>query len=121
MRVDHTVALRALATLEAPLAAQVALRGGLGGGADVARVAPETGAATRIRASAARTLTLGVARALLGVDYRVSPWLSLSAALSVDVDLDRAEYVLVRSDGSEAELTAPWRIRPALSFGVVLP
>jgi len=114
------VALRALATLETPIAARVALRAGLGAGADLARISPETSSAA-VRASAARTLTLGVGRALLGVDYRISPVLALWGAVTADVDLDRAQYVLVRSDGSEAELTAPWRIRPALSIGVVLP
>jgi hypothetical protein len=120
MRV-HAVGLRALATFERPLGARTALRAGLGGGADVARIAPESRAAGSVRASAARTLTLAVARALLAADLRLSPQLALWVALSADLDLDRAEYVLVRSDGSEAELSAPWRLRPALSIGVVLP
>jgi hypothetical protein len=120
MRV-HAVGLRALATLETPLGARMVLRAGVGGGADVARIAPESRAAGTVRASAARTLTLAVARALLAADFRLSPQLALWVALSADLDLDRAQYVLVRSDGSEAELSAPWRLRPALSIGLVLP
>lgn len=113
--------LRALATFESALSARVALRVGLGGGADVTRLAPATTAGARIDLTEARTLTLGVTRGLLGVDIRATPVLALWAALAVDVDLDRAQYVLVQQNGMQAEVSAPWRVRPSLSLGVVLP
>jgi hypothetical protein len=120
MRV-HAFALRALLTLEQPLGAQVSFRVGLGAGADVTRIAPGRSASADVALADARTLTLGVTRGLLGIDLRLSPVLSLWAALAADVDLDRTEYVLVQRDGRDSELIAPWRVRPALSLGVVLP
>ena len=120
MRV-HAFALRALLTLEQPLGAKVRLRLGLGAGADVTRIAPERSSPAEIALADARTLTLGVTRGLLGVDLRLSPVLSLWAALAADVDLDRTQYVLVQRDGRDSQLIAPWRVRPALSLGVVLP
>lgn len=120
MRV-HAFALRALLTLEQPLSARLSLRVGLGAGTDVTRIAPQSAASAGVALAGERTLALGVTRGLLGVDLRISPVLSLWAALAADVDLERNEYVLVQRDGHDSELLAPWRVRPALSLGVVLP
>ncbi len=117
----QAIPLRALATLETELTARVSLRFGLGGGADVARLQPTAEAGERVAATAPRTLLFGVARALAGVEVRLARLLALWAALAVDADFDRTEYVLERSDGATSEVAAPWRVRPALSLGVALP
>jgi hypothetical protein len=117
----NAFALRALAMLEAPLSGQLALRFGLGAGADVTRLAPQSSRIAPVTLTAERTLVLGVARGLVGIDLRATRLLALWAALAVDVDLDRTQYVLVRASGERAAVLAPWRVRPALSFGVVLP
>lgn len=114
-------ALRALATFEAPLSGQLGLRLGLGGGGDVTRIAPESSRLAPVALTGERTLVLGVARGLVGIDLRVTRLLALWAALAIDVDLDRTQYVLVRASGEQAAVLAPWRVRPALSVGVVLP
>jgi hypothetical protein len=117
----NAFALRALAMLEAPLSRQLALRFALGAGGDVTRLAPQSSRIAPVALTGERTLVLGVARGLVGIDLRVSRLLALWAALAVDVDLDRTQYVLVRASGEQAAVLAPWRVRPALSFGVVLP
>lgn len=117
----HAVALRALATFEQPLGASTVLRFGLGAGADVTRVAPRAAGGTPIELGVARTLTLGVTRALVGAELRITRWLALWGALAADADLDRTQYVLVRSSGQDAQVSAPWRVRPAISLGLVLP
>jgi hypothetical protein len=120
MRV-HAFALRALLTLEQPLGARVSLRAGLGAGTDVTRIAPQGAASGDVALAADRTLALGVTRGLLGIDLRLSALVALWVALAADVDLERNEYVLVQRDGHDSELLAPWRVRPALSLGLVLP
>jgi hypothetical protein len=117
----HAFALRALATLDAPVSARIKLRLGLGGGADLARIAPQNAEEEAFELTDERTLTLAVTRAQLGVELRVSRLLALWAALAADVDLDRSQYLVVANDGGEREVAAPWRVRPALSLGVVLP
>jgi len=87
----------------------------------VARLSPVAEPAGRIDATEPRTLLLGVARALFGVDVRLSRLFALWAAIAADVDLDRTEYLIERDDGTTAEIAAPWRVRPALSVGVALP
>jgi hypothetical protein len=120
MRVN-AFALRALATYARALSPRTSLRFALGGGADVTRITPKTDPHAAVEPSDARTATLAVARALAGLDLRLSPALALWVALAADVDLDRTRYVLVQSDGRDAELIAPFRVRPALSVGLVLP
>lgn len=115
----QTFALRALPVAQLPLSAVSALRFGLGAGADVTRIEPER-SGDRFETSARRTLVLAVGRALAGVDLRLSPVLSLRAAVAADIDLDRARYVL-ESDGRESTITEPWRVRPALWLGAALP
>jgi hypothetical protein len=117
----QTVALRALATIEGALHHRLALRLGLGGGADIARITPELAANADVRATEARTLTLAVARALAGIDWRVTRMLSLWVALAADIDLDRSQYVLLDEDGRESTVAEPWRVRPALLIGAALP
>jgi hypothetical protein len=117
----HAFALRAVLTLDQALSARVGLRVGLGAGTDVTRIAPQGTASGDVALTGTRVLALGVTRGLLGVDVRLSRMLSLWAALAADVDLERNEYVLVRSDGHDSALLAPWRVRPTLSLGLVLP
>lgn len=117
----QTVALRALATIESGLGRSLALRLGVGGGADIARITPELSANAEVRATEARTLTLAVARALAGIDWRVTRVLSLWVALAADIDLDRSQYVLLGEDGQETTIAEPWRVRPALLIGAALP
>jgi len=117
----QTVALRALATIESTLGRALALRLGVGGGADIARITPELSASADVRATEARTLTLAVARALAGIDWRVTRMLSLWVALAADIDLDRSQYVLLGEDGRQSTVAEPWRVRPALMVGAALP
>jgi hypothetical protein len=117
----QTVALRALATIESFVHRRLAFRLGLGGGADIARLTPELAASADVRATEARTLTLAVARALAGIDWRVTRMLSLWVALAADIDLDRSQYVLLGEDGQETTVAEPWRVRPALMIGAALP
>ena len=92
---SQTLALRALATIEHPLSARVALRFGLGAGADVVRLTPQLEAGTRIQATDARTLALAVARVLVNLDVTLTRTFALWFAVATDVDLDRSQYVLI--------------------------
>ena len=118
---SRVLALRALPAIAVALGRAFDLRIGLGGGADVTRLEPRTAGDDRFQTARRRTLALAVGRALVGVEARVAAALSLWAALAVDVDLDRSEYVLERDDGSEVAVTAPWRLRPAVWLGAALP
>lgn len=116
-------ALRALPVASVPLddGYGVALRFGLGAGADITRVDPQPSGDDRIRAAESRTLVLAVGRVLAGVDVRLGSAISLWTALAADVDLDRSRYVLQGEDGGESTITEPWRVRPALWLGAALP
>jgi hypothetical protein len=113
--------LRALLTLESAFTRRVALGLGLGAGADVVRLAPTASSDASVVATGERTLAFAVARALVSIDVQVSRAVALFAALATDADFDRTHYVLVRQDGGEAPIAAPWRVRPALLVGAMLP
>lgn len=113
--------LRALATIEHDANARLALRFGLGGGADIARIEPQLAESAAARTTAKRTLALAVARALACVDWRMSPWVSLWVAVAADLDLDKSQYVLIDDDGRERTVSEPWRVRPSLLIGAALP
>lgn len=117
----QAIPLRALATLETAVSPLLLLRFGLGAGADVTRFEPTGNAPGSIAVDTPRTLLLGVARALVGLEVRLSRLLALWAALTADMDLDRTQYVLERDAGGATEVAAPWRVRPALSLGIALP
>jgi hypothetical protein len=118
---SRALALRALATIEHAASARLALRFGLGGGADIARIEPVLAAGASARTTERRTLALAVARGLAGVDFRMSPWLSLWIAVAADLDLDESQYVLIDGDGAERIVSEPWRVRPSLLIGAALP
>lgn len=117
----QTFALRALATIQHDASSRLALRFGLGGGADIVRIEPQLAASAAARTTSKRTLTLAVARALAGVDWRMSEWLSLWIAVAADLDLDKSQYVLIDDDGNELTVSEPWRVRPSLLIGAALP
>lgn len=118
---SEALALRALAAFHVALSARAALRFGLGAGADIARLTPELAASGDARTTEPRTLALAVARALVAIDLRVTPFLSAWLALAADLDLDRSQYVLVDAGGEEHTVAEPWRVRPALAIGAALP
>jgi hypothetical protein len=116
-----TFALRALATIEHGASSRLALRFGVGGGADIARLEPQLAQSAAARTTSERTLVLAVARVLAGLDWRMSRWLSLWIAVTADLDLDKSQYVLIDGEGSARTVSEPWRVRPSLSVGIALP
>lgn len=113
--------LRVLLTLERALGRRVSLRFGLGAGADVVRLMPSMSSDASVAPTGERTLAFAVARALVSFDAQVSRSLALFAALAADADFERTRYVRQERDGGEAPIATPWRLRPALLLGAMLP
>jgi hypothetical protein len=110
-------ALRLLATAGTEIAPGLELCAGLGGGADVVDVEPESRDAARAEASESRVLSYGVFRGALGVGIRASRSFWLSAWLAADVDPSGTRYVFLTRVGEQNVLT-PIAVRPAALLGL---
>jgi hypothetical protein len=110
-------ALRLLATAGTEIASGLELSAGLGGGADIVDVEPESRDAARVEASESRVLSYGVFRGALGVGFRASRSLWFVAWLAADVDPSGTRYVFLTRVGEQNVLT-PLAVRPAVLLGL---
>jgi hypothetical protein len=113
-------AARALLTLDVPIHAGIKVRFGLGCGTDVVALAPESSQTNGVTLSDSRLLAFGVARAAVGIEVRVSRWVSFWSRVAADIDPSGEQYVFERQGGDEVVLE-PWAVRPALAIGVGFP
>jgi hypothetical protein len=111
------VSLRMLAMLGIEVASRLELRAGIGGGADIVTVEPQTRDAARAEAMEARLLSYGVLRAAAGVGWRLSTGTSLLAWLAADIDPSNTRFVFLTARGQETVLR-PWALRPAVLLGL---
>lgn len=112
-----TWALRAMATLRIPVATRLALRGALGGGADVVDIDPRVREGAGARTAEARYEASAVGRALAGVEWTVFGETALSLGISCEGDFVAQRYVDVHA-GERVEVLAPYRVRPGLVLGI---
>ncbi len=113
-------ALRAMITLDVLAHTKVNLRLALGGGIDLVELEPEASGASGVSLAESRLLSFGVARAAVGVELRVSSWMTLWARAAADVDPSGTRYVFERHDGEQLVLK-PWPVRPGLAIGAGVP
>jgi len=114
------VAFRAMLTFDWPRESRVTLRGALGGGADILQLNPESLGGSGVALADARLLAFVTVRAGLGLEFRVSPILSVWSRVAVDVDATGTRYVFEGREGERLVLS-PWILRPAFALGAGFP
>jgi hypothetical protein len=113
--------LRLLATLERSFGASLVLSAGVGGGVDLTRVEPATGAAEfPVRLASPATLATPALRAALGASLRQAYGLSFYTTFALDADPTGTRYVSL-NDGVATRLLEPHALRPSLVVGVATP
>ncbi|MCW5831981.1 MAG: hypothetical protein KIS78_05960 [Labilithrix sp.] len=122
MRLD-TKAARLLAYAERDLAPRLAVRAGVGPGVDLTEIEPRAvgeGAAGEqtITVEAKRSRVTPVLRWSLGLDARLAPSVHLVVAGVLDHALQNRAYV-VRRQGVEEPVLAPFALRPGLTLSLV--
>ena len=113
----EAAALRLTATVATEVTTALELRAGLGAGTDIVSVEPQSRDAVRAEAEEPSVLSYGVFRALVGVDFRVSPRISLLAWIAADIDPSDTRYVFSTRRGEETVLN-PATVRPAALLGL---
>jgi len=113
-------ALRAMLTFDWLRSSRVTLRGALGGGADILRLNPESVGSSGVVLADARLLAFVMVRAGLGLELRVSPFLSIWSRVAVDLDATGTRYVFEGREGERLVLS-PWILRPAFALGAGFP
>ena len=113
-------ALRAGLALDVPLRSTLRIRAGLGGGADLVDVQPETSEPNAVALASGELLIVAVARVTLGLEVRLSSALSFWSRIAIDVDPSGTRYVFRRRTGEDLVLR-PWPVRPALALGIGFP
>jgi hypothetical protein len=113
-------AFRAMLTFDWPRESRITLRGALGAGADILRLNPESLGGSGVALADARLLAFAMLRAGLGLEFRVSPVLSIWSRVAVDLDVTGTRYVF---DGLQGErlVLSPWVLRPAFALGAGFP
>lgn len=122
VRLD-TKAARLLAYAERDLAPRLAVRAGVGPGVDLTEIEPRAvgeGAAGEqtITVEAKRSRVTPVLRWSLGLDARLAPSVHLVVAGVLDHALQNRAYV-VRRQGVEEPVLAPFALRPGLTLSLV--
>jgi hypothetical protein len=112
-----SLATRALAALDLPVATRTSLRFAVGGGLDFDHIAPRLGTDPTAQLTAAESVVLPVARASVGVGFRLVPHADLHVGLASDFDFSGTRYSALRG-GAEELVFAPFAVRPALYLGV---
>ncbi|APR86572.1 Hypothetical protein A7982_11921 [Minicystis rosea] len=116
VRLDHAV-VRLVAGPGYRLSERWSLRALAGGGFDVAHVAPRAGTDTTLALQPATYRVSVLATALLGVAFRASRALHVTALLGVDADALDTRYV-VQLGATALPVLVPWRARGLLTVGV---
>lgn len=112
--------LRALLALDLPVYPDLKLRFGLGAGADLVDVEPESSASSGVSLAERRLSSFFAARAAVSLELRLWSSLSIWSRIAADVIPTGTRYVFERLDGEDVVLK-PWPVRPALAAGVGFP
>jgi hypothetical protein len=116
----HTIAARALVTMQAWRGAGARIRLGAGAGADFVRVSPLGEPGQTVELSDPTWRKLALARLQVSYMRRAFSFMELELTAGVDVDVNDTRYVFQRGS-EELRVLDPWPVRPFLSLGATVP
>jgi hypothetical protein len=111
-------AFRGVATLTWAASRRWFFSGGIGGGFDLVRIAPDVNQGPLVVPAAQRFTAVPMLRALALVRYAFSSRSEVFAGFAADYDLIGTRYILRDPAGDAVNVFRPWPIRPTAMIGV---
>lgn len=124
---EHTVGVRALVGVSAPISRRIDWNAALHAGVDVTHVRPRIAPSENLVARSAFVILVPILGLSASAAWQLTSWLQLSVGIGCDMDLSGRHFDVTRVDAtrggevSSAAVVTPWRLHPYALAGVIIP